>query len=136
MKQPTEQNTRRPAEVEIISITTTIYIGLSIFGLIIVLLLLPFQAWADVEIIPFPFPFIMLIIIVLLGKINFDFLRLKKWALSAMFILQFIYIIGSVYTIIVIGTPFIQIVSIVNIGMSALNLNYLNKSSVKQAFGL
>lgn len=139
MKQPTEptkQNTRRPAEVEVISITTSIYIILSISGLITSLLILPFQPWAEVEIIPFHFPFIMLTIIILLVKINFDFLKLIKWALYAMFILQFIYILGSVYAIIVIGTPFIQIVSIINIGMSALNLNYLNKSSVKQAFGL
>jgi hypothetical protein len=139
-QQPTEQNTRRPAEVKIISI---LYIYLSICWLLIFLLLLLFlyigQVWADVEIIPFPFPFIIfmiLIIVVLLGKINFDFLRLKKWALFAIFILQFIYIIGSVYAIVSIGIPFIQIVSSVNIGMSALILNYLNKSSVKQAFGL
>jgi hypothetical protein len=140
MQQPTEQNTRQPTEVKIISL---LYIYLSICWLIIFLLFLFVlymgQVWADVEIIPFPFPliiFIILIIVVLLGKINFDFLRLKKWALFAIFILQFIYIIGSVRASIDIGIPFIQIVSSVNIGMSALILNYLNKSSVKQAFGL
>ncbi|MBD1929231.1 hypothetical protein H6F74_23755 [Trichocoleus sp. FACHB-90] len=140
MQQPPEQNSRRPTEVKIISILCICSsICWLILFLVFWLVLYIGQVWADVEIIPFPFPFIiliMLIIVVLLGKINFDFLRLKKWALFAMFILQFIYIISSVYVISGIGISFIQIVSNFNIGMSALILYYLNKPSVKRAFGL
>jgi hypothetical protein len=58
------------------------------------------QAWAEGELIPFYFPFIifiMLIVVGFSGGINYNFLRLKKWAFSAMFILQFVYIIGSVF---------------------------------------
>ncbi len=143
MQQPTEENTRRPAEIKLIysiCIYLSIYWGITLIYLLFgSFLLYMFQAWAEVELIPFYFPFIifiMLIIVGFSGKINYDFLRLKKWAFSAMFILQFVYIIGSIFAIIFIKLLFIKIASAVSIGMSSLILYNLNKSRVKQAFGL
>jgi hypothetical protein len=92
MQQPTEENTRRPAEIKLIysiCISLSIYWGITLVYLLFgSFLLYMFQAWADVELIPFYFPyiiFIMLIIVGFSGKINYNFLRLKKWAFSAMF---------------------------------------------------
>jgi hypothetical protein len=143
MQQPTEENTRRPSEIKLIyniCISLSIYWGITLFSFLFVwFFLYMLQAWAEVELIPFYFPsiiFIMLIIVGFSGGINYNFLRLKKWAFPAMLILQFVYIIGSVFAIIFIEILFIKIASAVAIGMSSLILYHLNKSRVKQAFGL
>jgi hypothetical protein len=78
----------------------------------------------------------MLIIVGFSWKINFNFLRLKKWAFFAMFLLQVVYIIGSVFAIIFLKTLFIKFASAAAIGTSSVILYNLNKSRVKQAFGL
>jgi hypothetical protein len=143
MQEPTEENTRPPAEIELVHIIgcfLSIYWGIILFCLLFVsFFLYIFQAWADVELIPSYFPFtifIMLIIVVFSWKINYDFLRLKKWSFFAMFILQLIYIIVSIFSIIVIKILLIKMALIIGIVGSSLILYDLNKLRVKQAFDL
>ncbi len=129
MRQPTEENTRRPAEIELIysiCMFLNIYWGIAfLYFLFGSFFLYIFQPWADMEIIPSYFPFITLLILIILvfsWKINYDFLRLKKWSFFAMFALHFVYIIGFIFAIVFIELLFIKIASAVAIGMSFLIL--------------
>lgn len=128
---------KRPTGVIIVSILH-IYLSLfwtliGLFSLLIVYINDYWSQFGDSMFPPWFYPFWLVIILTfsgLLVKINCDFLKSRKWALYAISILQFFHVIFGIRI-----TPY-MFIAIINIGVSAIILIYLNQPSVKRAFGL